>query len=551
MLSAIKYRLIYVILLICTGTSAVLYYCIQQHQKELLQLQKSLQAHSKAARIATEASVPYERVVCTKDGMTWPDIQKRIKDTVVQVFSHQLEKNLREPYRAPEQSRGVGSGFFINEQGDLLTNYHVVAQASDVYIQIPFCGQEQFEMSIRGVSPERDIALLSPTEESYNRIIKRMGKIPYLLLGDSDAVLRSQEVLALGFPLGQFRLKSTLGIVAGRERLGTFGYFQITAPLNPGNSGGPAINTLGQVIGINSRGIMEAQNIGYIIPINEVKNALSDLYEVKLLRKPILGCIFTVATDELINYLGNPDDGGWYIPRVFEGTLFHDVGIKNEDMLYEFNGYRIDKYGELNVPWSEDKISLFELLNRVTIGDDISLVIYRKGVKKEFDFKLTQNYLPPVRQIYPEFEPEALDYENIGGAIVMNTSLNHIAQLVQRSPDLVRYGKAEHQHIPSVLVTHIVPNSPADKARILQAGDIISSVNDQKIQTLHEFRDAVMKTPQAEYIRLKVENELTAVLSVEKIIKEEKLFSDRYFIPPSPLIQELKARRGYEQGQKQ
>ncbi len=518
------------------------YFYFIKSQEDLKRLKRELTSH-RHEKISTQVQSP-ARIVFQKDGTTWLDVQRSVKDTVVQVFAHQLEKNIREPYRAPDQSRGVGTGFFINAEGDIISNYHVVAQSSNIQIQIPSCGHEQFEAEIRGVSPERDIALLTLKEDARKKILKRIKEIPFLELGDSDSVLRSQEVLALGYPLGQSRLKSTLGIVAGRERLGTFGYFQITAPLNPGNSGGPALNTKGEVIGINSRGIMEAQNVGYIIPINEVKSALKDLYDIKLLRKPILGCIFTVATDELISYLGNPGDGGWYIAQVFENTLLDEVGIKNEDMLYEINGHRIDKYGDLNVPWSEDKISLFELLNRLTIGDDIHLEIYRKGVRKEFEFQLQQKYLPPVRMIYPEFEPEALDYEIVGGMVVMNLSMNLIANLVQRSPDLVRYGKPEHQHVPALIITHIVPNSHAEKTRVIQSGDIIKEVNGQKVKTLNEFREAIMKNPQADYVKVKVDNELSAVFSVEKAIQEEKILCDRHFIPASPLIKELRQRRG-------
>ncbi len=91
---------------------------------------------------------------------------------------------------------------------------------------------EKFEADVVGVSPERDIALLRLHDESRSRMTKKLTGIPYLTLGDSDKILRSQEVLALGYPLSMSRLKSTLGIVSGRERVGYFGYIQITAPLN-------------------------------------------------------------------------------------------------------------------------------------------------------------------------------------------------------------------------------------------------------------------------------------------------------------------------------
>ena len=474
---------------------------------------------------------------------TWLEVQKKVKDTVVQVFAQICEFNWLEPYKTPEQGEGRGSGFFINADGDLITNYHVVAQASSVQIQIPSFGHEQFDVEIVGVSPERDIALLRLTDEAREKIVRKLGSVPFLELGDSDEILRSQEVLALGYPLGQTRLKSTLGIVSGRERLGIFGYIQITAPLNPGNSGGPALNSHGEVIGINARGIMEAQNVGYIIPIDEVKNALQDLYKVTLLRRPTLGCLFTIASPELVSYLGNPGEGGWYIAKVFDNTLLKSVGIQENDMLYEINGYRVDIYGDLNVPWSEDKVNLLEVLNRLKVGEDVTLLVYRKGQPKVFTFKLEHTYLPKVRIIYSEFEPEAKDYEVIGGMVIMQLALNHVAPLMQRSPerasDLSRYAKIEKQQEPALVLTHILPNSQAYKAQILQPGELIECVNDIPVKTLEEFRNAVKKSKTTRFLTIKTESKFYCVLSVEKIVKDEDMLARRFFFRPSKLIEEI------------
>jgi serine protease Do len=479
------------------------------------------------------------RIVSAENGNTWLDVQKKIKDTVVQVFGHISEFNWLEPYKSPEQNETAGSGFFINANGDIITNYHVIAQANSIELQIPSFGMERFDATIVGVSPERDIALLALTPDAKERIIQRIKNIPFLQLGDSDTILRSQEVLALGYPLGQTRLKSTLGIVSGRERMGNCGYIQITAPINVGNSGGPAIDTNGNVIGINSRGVLEAQNVGYIIPINEVKSALQDLYKVKLLRKPTLGCIFTAATSEMVKYLTNPGDGGWYIAKVFKGTLLDGVGIEEGDMLYELNGHRVDMYGDVDVPWSEDKASIFEFLNRLTVGDKLTMGIFRKGSFKEFSFKFEPKYLPPVRMIYPEFEPEAIDYESIGGLVVMQLALNHVGMLLSRAPDLVRYGKIDLQHEPTLIITNILQNSQASKARVLRPGELVTEVNGERVQTLADFRKAILINNKSGYITIRTDDNFYSVLSVEKIIRDEDTLAARYFFRKSKLIDEL------------
>lgn len=479
------------------------------------------------------------RVISSEAGTTWLDVQKRVKDTVVQVFTHVAEFNWLEPYKTPNQGSGAGSGFFINETGDFISNYHVVAQASSVEIQIPSFGLERFDAEIIGVCPERDIALLTLSKDAREKIMSKNSTIPYLKLGDSDSILRSQEVLALGYPLGQSRLKSTLGIVSGRERLGSSGYIQITAPINPGNSGGPALDTNGSVIGINSCGVIEAQNVGYIIPINEVKSALKDLYKVPLLRKPTLGCLFTAANPELVQYLGNPSDGGWYIAKVFKGTLLESVGIQESDMLYQINGHRIDMYGDIDVPWSEDKASLFEFLNRMTVGDNINFVVYRKGSRKEFTFTFEHKYLPPIRTIYPEFEKNSIGYEVIGGMVVMQLSLNHVGLLISRSPDLVRFGKIDQQHEASLIITHVLPNSQAFKTRVIRPGESIEEINGEKVKTLEDFRNAILKSKKSRYITLRTDDSLYAVMSVDKILKEEDILANRYFFNKSKLLDAL------------
>ncbi len=505
-------------------------------------------ALSQQSRIRTDSKDDITDDAAPLTSANWLKVQQRIKDTVVQVFSTITVFNWLDPYKSPKQRESAGSGFFINADGHIITNYHVIAQANDIQIQIPSFGMERFDAELIGVAPERDIALLKLTPNAKIKIEKNLSSIAWLPLGNSDQILRSQEVLAVGFPLGQTKLKSTLGIVSGRERLGYFGYIQTTAPLNPGNSGGPALNQYGEVIGINAAIIKDAQNVGYIIPINEVKAALDDMYKVKLLRKPVLGCLFTMSTPEMVSYLNNPARGGWYIAKVFENTLLSSVGVLDGDMLYEINGYPIDMYGELNVPWSEDKISIFELLNRYKIGDDIIFKIYRNGSEKIFKFKLAYDYIPPIRVIYPEFEKEAIDYEIVGGMVVMQLSHNHVAQLLSSAPELVKYSRSENQHKPAVVVTSIIPMSQAYKARVLRPGEVIEMVNGIDIQTLEDFRSAIRDGLNKEFITMRTSDEILAVLSVEKIAHDEQRLASTYFYKTTPLSKEIQQATAAQQG---
>ena len=122
------------------------------------------------------------------------------------------------------------------------------------------------------------ICTIKVKPEGLEIIKNEIGGVKFLTLGDSDYVHRADEIMALGYPLGQQNLKSTTGVVSGREQH----LIQISAPINPGNSGGPSLNIRGEVIGINTAYIPDAQSVGYIIPINELKIILEDLRKIKL-----------------------------------------------------------------------------------------------------------------------------------------------------------------------------------------------------------------------------------------------------------------------------
>ena len=341
--------------------------------------------HDASIELAKQIDIPtqiIEKVVSKT--VLWRPIQEQVKDTVVQVFSQIAEFDMLQPYRTPQQYSAVGSGFFINEQGDLITNAHVINQARSVWIQIPSLGRRIIDVEVIGMTPDRDIALLRVKPEGLELIKSMLGGVPCLTLGDSDSVKRSDEVLALGYPLGQQSLKSTTGVISGREQH----MIQMSAAINPGSSGGPLLNEGGEVVGINAAGITEAQNVGYAIPINDLKIVLPELYKTKLVRKPFLGILYNNASESLTEYLGNPQPGGCYIVEVVKGSTMYRAGVKPGDMLYAINGHQIDIYGDMSVPWNEDKISIVDYVSRMTAGEKVNLVVYRKGDRKEVELEL-------------------------------------------------------------------------------------------------------------------------------------------------------------------
>lgn len=495
-----------------------------------------------------ENSVASKNAVrATSSHNAWRPIQEAVKDTVVQIFSQIAEFDFKQPYKTPRQYTVTGSGFFINKDGDIITNFHVVDQAKSIWIQVPSLGKRIIDVEVVGVSPDRDIALLRLKPESRAIVKKELEKMPYLVLGNSDFVRRSDEVMAIGYPLGQQSLKSTTGVISGREG----NMIQMSAAINPGSSGGPLLNVNGEVVGINSAGIVAAQNVGYIIPINELKVVLKDLYKVKLLRKPFLGVLFANATESLTEYLGNPKPGGCYVTEVIENSTLKKAGVKRGDMIYEINENKIDVYGDMSVDWSEDKISLVDYVSRLSVGQDVNLVVYRDGSRKDLTIKFSQGHLPAVHRVYPGFEE--IDYEVFAGMVVMELTMNHVQLLAKDAPGLLSYAEVKNQAQKALVITHIFPTAEIYRIRTLLPGATLNEVNGIKVENLTDFRKAIAKVDGGMFTMLasdqvsRASDNVFVVLPFDKILRDEPILAADYRYDISKNVEQILVQNAKKQ----
>lgn len=489
-----------------------------------------------ATPVETVEDATITRSIVASDDWQYP--VSKAQNAVVQVIAQVAEFNWLQPFKSPEPKQGAGSGFIIDEEGHILTNYHVVEEATSAFVYIPEFGRQYLGVDIIGRCPESDVALLKLHDDALLLVKQTLGKVPTLALGDSDALYHTEPVLALGYPLGQRYIKSTVGEIAGREFREGKVYMHITAPINPGNSGGPLLNKRGEVVGINSAGVPGAQNVGYIVPINDVKIIKDDLYGMKLLSKARLGIGFNNSTLEHAQYLGNPLPSGLFINYVEDGSIAHSMGLQAGDMIYEMNGYKLDHYGDVHVGWSiSSKVSFVELLMRFTFGQKLTLVVYRNGERLELSGIIEPRDKKPIRQIFPEVEREEIDYEMFGGMCVMQLRDNHFYYV--KTLELAQFARPENSKKNVLVVTNVLPGSIISKVDCIAPGFLIDTVNGESVSTLAELRNALQKSLTTGLVAITTYEKRATVISFEKMLQDEARISQAYMVPITPVVRSL------------
>lgn len=481
----------------------------------------------------------------------WQEVERSAQSAVVQIFAQKAKFNWLEPYKSPEQIQGSGTAFFINAEGYLLTNFHVIDQSKSIFLNVPALGRRPIEAAVVGVCPDSDLALIRMCPEGRKLVEAVHGSIPFLTLGDSDALYKTKPVMALGYPFGERYMKSTVGVIAGREYIDGRSFMHITAPINPGNSGGPLLILEGEVVGINSAGIPGAQNIGYIIPINDVKIVLEDLMKdldnnsdtVKFYRKPQIGVGTNHTTEEHAASLKNPVPGGLFINYVESQSVAGKAGVKAGDMLYSisFQGqtYDIDEYGDVTVKWrSSDKVTLGELLIRLPVNEPLNLRLYRSGQAIEISCNFTAAPKYPIRFIYPDYEIEEIDYEMFGGAVIMQLRDNHFNILPPTSL-LRQYARVDHQEREILIITCILPGSQMHKVECFYPGSLIDKVNGHTVKNLKDLRETLLSSVETREIAITTKDNFSTVVSLDKILNDEFRISRNFMFPITDMVKKL------------
>jgi len=283
---------------------------------------------------------------------------------------------------AVTDQEGIGTGFIVDSSGIVLTNSHVVCDQTIKYTVVTQDGKS-LEVTEVDTDPANDIGILKVKGEN----------LPTVTLGDSDAnsLKLGQKVIAIGNALGRFQNSVTVGVISGVGRgvttsggcAGSGGtlnnVIQTDAALNPGNSGGPLLDLNGRVIGINFAVSTNAQNLGFVIPINRIKPILESYKKEGRIIKPFLGVATRLIDPQEAVVRGVPE--GAYVYQVTPGSAASAAGIRIGDVITEVAGKKVSINNDL-----------VSILNELKVGQSVEIKISRAG--KTINLKATLKERP-------------------------------------------------------------------------------------------------------------------------------------------------------------
>jgi S1-C subfamily serine protease len=304
------------------------------------------------------------------------DIYRSARVATVYITSTAVRRDF---FFQPVASQSLGSGFLVNDQGFILTNFHVISGSSR--IQVTLSDQTQYYARPLQTDRSDDLALIQ---------IEPKKKVDYLRLGDSDHLQVGQKVLAIGNPFG---LEGTLtvGVVSsigrainGENEQRLEGMIQTDAAINGGNSGGPLLDSSGNVIGINTAILGQTNiGIGFASPINRAKALLTDYQAGRVTERPKVGVVTEYVAGDLAEALELPRRGGLLVQQVIRGSSEDAAGIRGAREVVDIGNVELGIGGDLILAIDGQQVeredSLVRAVSRKRVGDVVNLMIFRDG----------------------------------------------------------------------------------------------------------------------------------------------------------------------------
>lgn len=420
---------------------------------------------------------------------------------VVQIHVEGLREEDPQATLLPERTtigNWSGSGFFINvpgEKGLILTNAHVIRNAEKIQVMSMLTSGERFHVDVLGIVKdlEPDVALLRLPPQELARFQKyAQEEITYLDMAKNFTPHRGTEVKAIGYPLGMVEPNITTGditnfIASTRDSVERY---VTDAAINPGNSGGPSVIETGEVIGLNTAIISDAENIGFITPIGFSDIILKNLLQSHDACFFDLGCVLQINSPLMANYLGQVEASGLIIAKLEPEGFAEMNGLKEMDVILSINGHRFDRHGNVHLKETTHDRNIFDIVKLIPIGKDVTIEFLRNKAIQTLTAKATPRVYLGTKTVpqyrdrsilqYQGLTLQELDLEIIGAFHEINLELHY---------RLVQYITPKRKH---VVVTHVELGSIADQQEWL-AGEVLKDINGAEIQTLKDVGDSLKK----------------------------------------------------------
>ncbi|HEX9758985.1 MAG TPA: DegQ family serine endoprotease [Nitrospiria bacterium] len=376
-------------------------------------------------------------------------------------FGDEFFRQFQMPRQHQEQS--LGSGVIVDPEGYIVTNNHVVEQASE--IKVFLSNRQEYKGKLVGSDPKSDVAVIK---------IEGKNDFPSAVWGNSDFLQVGEYVLAIGNPFG-LNQTVTMGIISavGRANVGIADYedfIQTDAAINPGNSGGALVNIRGEVIGINTAIFTRSggyQGIGFAVPSNMAQSVMNSLIKTGKVVRGWLGVSIQEISPELGKQFGVEELKGALVSDVFPDSPAHDAGLERGDVILEYQEKIVKSVSQLR-----------NMVAQTTVGTKVELKVLRD--QKEKIFKVKIGDLPKdltEARLGEEVVPEEMD-NVLNGLEVQELAADIIRQL-----DLPK-------EIQGVVVSNVTGDTRVERSG-LQRGDVIQEIDRKKIRSMKDYQKVV------------------------------------------------------------
>ncbi len=415
-----------------------------------------------------------------------PQMPRGFKSPFDEFFSDDFFK----PFNGQERQRerhNLGSGFIINKEGYIITNNHVVENATEIIVTLFKDKKKEYKAEIIGRDSNLDIALIK---------IEAGGDLPVAAFGDSDKIEIGQWVMAIGNPFG-LGGTVTVGILSQKGRVIGAGpydnFLQTDASINPGNSGGPLFNLDGEVVGVNTAIIAGGQGIGFAIPINMVKEIALQLKDKGKVTRGWIGVTIQEITPEIARSFDLKDSAGALVSSTMPGDPAEEAGIKAGDIITEFGGKAIKTSRDLPMA-----------VAAVRPGKKTKVVVLRDGRKKTLFIKVGT-------KVNKDDDIASVPEKTGSSAAKLGVVVTKI------TPQFAERFALKDQG--GVLVTSVDEGSIAARGGV-QRGDIIKEVNRKDTESVKAFNAELGKALKKDVLLLLIKRGRTVLYLAIDISKD-------------------------------